>query len=357
MPDRNLVSDAALSQALGVYAGMVSGCSGNPNAGLGSMRTRPLRPAYRSGSWTICVIAFSARSHPPHRAGHPCPSRNALIGGSGGSRSAPPSPRRRPGSPAPWLTAYRCRPPSAPHGRARRLCRRARTRDRRPGRLGSAAGPDTVRPRSDRRDARPSAHRRAVRRPVGDRCRRHHGTAQRHGRPRPRCAAGCPYSVAPGPDLPRSPEPVRQASTRRPPRTHAGQTARRRRGRRLARRTLSHPQGSQTNPTTPFLTCRAPASKDRGTPADHWHARLPVGSTVGSYTQQAGKGSSRSALINAPDSGAGGYSCNVDLNATPPTVATLSPRFFAIDQLPMTLRSPPLPPPGPGDPWWWWKKR
>ncbi len=114
MPDRNLVSDPALSQALGVYAGMVSRVLRKPERWLGVDEDPPLRLAYRSGSWTSCVIAFSATSPPPHRAGHPCPSRNALIGGSGGSRSAPPSPRRRPGSPAPWLTAYRCRPPSAP---------------------------------------------------------------------------------------------------------------------------------------------------------------------------------------------------------------------------------------------------
>jgi hypothetical protein len=39
-----------------------------------------------------------------------------------------------------------------------------------------------------------------------------------------------------------------------PLRPHAGQAARRRRRQRVARRTRSHPQGSQTNPTTDRLT-------------------------------------------------------------------------------------------------------
>ena len=83
MPSKQVVSDEALSAALGMYAGMVGQVLNNPRRWLGVDEDLPLT-AGPPGSPMLSVTALSATSHPPRRTGPRSQTRRVSTGGSGG---------------------------------------------------------------------------------------------------------------------------------------------------------------------------------------------------------------------------------------------------------------------------------
>jgi len=78
MPSKQVVSDEALSAALGMYAGMVGQVLNNPRRWLGVDEDPPLT-AGPPGSSMLSVTALSATSHPPRRTGRRPPGPSSIY--------------------------------------------------------------------------------------------------------------------------------------------------------------------------------------------------------------------------------------------------------------------------------------
>jgi hypothetical protein len=84
MPSKQVISDEALSRALGIYAGMVGQVLNNPRRWLGVDEEPPLNAGLPARLLELSVTAPSVTSHPPHRTGPSSRYRSVSTGGFGG---------------------------------------------------------------------------------------------------------------------------------------------------------------------------------------------------------------------------------------------------------------------------------
>jgi hypothetical protein len=84
MPSKQVISDEALSRALGIYAGMVGQVLNNPRRWLGVDEEPPLNAGLPARLLDAVRDRASVTSYPPHRTGPSSPYRSVSTGGFGG---------------------------------------------------------------------------------------------------------------------------------------------------------------------------------------------------------------------------------------------------------------------------------